>query len=498
MCDNKGKVIVGNTYGPLLNSQSTENSAEALEFVDPKANNLPSQDGVSDFTLVKRLQDEKDNERAVFGQAAPITPDVIYPKSLKTGILSRSNGATSDTFQNGTNHVTLDKQEPTKLKALVVEENQEAVLLHGTRNMPALQSFSNKGPHWPSRPSLLLATRMPKHVFSFYVIPSHRVILPEINCLLSHITLYGNGTLIFSPELTQEVSKTINFERVKRFPWKDSLGTETKHRMKHDMQNTLKQFVGEKRYQHPILQPVIWNRYTHLDISGAPRELGIHEVEIRLPETIAAAVDLEWKGPRLSVLGKAAEIMLANAVLFVPNSHPVLKEYGTLISRPTSQHPIDEYLNVDILRYHIRFRRRFWHTHMETGCKDILTVATVDLENARTLWFRSKDSRFLKKLCEGELKPRDRREMASLLDKRLIASTVEENIGRSINREEILDGMYKWMRKNKIPEREFFEYHTVEDLNCKEANLYSVFRKYGENSQPLFFEKLGCGNTRCS
>jgi hypothetical protein len=105
---------------------------------------------------------------------------------------------------------------------------------------------------------------------------------------------------------------------------------------------------------------------------------------IQIPEAIVNDEDLHWDdGGHLVVEGAAMRTMLAKAILWLPHSHPTLKEFDTLSTLPSSASQLiaDDAGNVDLLRAHLIHGRWTWLTAVASRRDKDGKLVTKDCES---------------------------------------------------------------------------------------------------------------------
>ncbi|KAF8860138.1 hypothetical protein BDZ45DRAFT_329168 [Acephala macrosclerotiorum] len=243
--------------------------------------------------------------------------------------------------------------------------------------------------HWPARPDTLDLTGSKSDK------KAHRLVLPEINIPLAHITQTQNSALEFSNTVS-----TIARRMMMHAP---AESTHTASRSKWTPAASWKTLAKAfNKSRRPTLEAIDFDNYSSQDYDHPEvRKFGLKTVNIHIPECVIEYEQCGWSEEgKLRLMDPAAGKMLENSTLWISHNHPVLKRFDCLGAPPTEKPIIRDDRHIDILNTHLTKGRWIWiicceaFRHAFGRWEERPPIVRIDVERTRNL-FNARMARFL-------------------------------------------------------------------------------------------------------
>jgi hypothetical protein len=255
---------------------------------------------------------------------------------------------------------------------------------------------------------------------TIYAIPrensaSNRGLIKEFRGALSELALLSNGSMKLGK------SHRASFElRKERLLWETDFGPRPiPERPKHFQRleqsaeqvdhERLQEYLKLHRrivrpYRRPFSDPlVIASLHDHPSENAPPRRR--FQPQIQIAETIIQWEDLSHDpfNSYLTIGRGPAFKMLESSVLWIPDDHPILKDYSFFTTLPDPEgNPVmcSDRNEVDLLREHLIRGRQVWLVKTENGKRRINFEKTAAFDDARMVFVTQQYTTPLKKFCQ--------------------------------------------------------------------------------------------------
>jgi hypothetical protein len=302
-----------------------------------------------------------------------------------------------------------------------------------------------------------------------------RAIFPEFKILVSHLTVLSNGKLEFSKIASEAFHQSVCYTASKETKQDEELdnhiflgGQPSERKVKNQINTGLYQ-LRHRNFNYPCNKECIYDGFLNEKprpsflVEGVPEDRIGHPMEtpisssifsklgfeIQVPQSFVRASDIKRYGGRLIINSTTTDKMLRNATIWIPHNHPILKDFETLSALPSKCPPVDESGNLDVLRNHLIRGRPVWITKTcyQRRTTEVMYDRTAELEDVRTVFYKTGADKFLKMFCEGKkIDCRTARSMRDILAPSQATEPLSDDLDVKKKR-----CMIKWLRPYHIP-----------------------------------------------